>query len=88
MAALGAISILLLLQISATQIYFSFPIKVHYCNDHSRFTCFLHFQSPFAHHYVALAAVLVTLIGRGSVDVRLRPKGLSNLRRLSTRNPV
>ena len=34
------------------------------------------------------AAVLVTLIGRGSVDVKLRPKGLSNLRHLPTRNPV
>jgi hypothetical protein len=34
------------------------------------------------------AAVLVTLIGRGSVDIKLRPKGLSNLRCLSTCNPV
>jgi hypothetical protein len=42
------------------------------------------FRSPL----VASAAVLVTLIGPGSVDVKLRPKGSSNLRRLSTRNPV
>ncbi len=37
---------------------------------------------------MVLVAVLVTLIGWGSVDVKLRPKGLSNLRRLSTCNPV
>jgi hypothetical protein len=42
------------------------------------------FHSPL----VVSAAVLVTLIGRGSVDVKLRPKPLSNLRCLSTRNPV
>jgi hypothetical protein len=42
------------------------------------------FRSPL----VASVAVLVTLIGWGSVDVKLRPKGSSNLRRLSMRNPV
>ncbi len=42
------------------------------------------FRSPL----MVSAAVLVTLIGQGSVDVKLRPKGLSNLRRLSTPNPV
>ncbi len=42
------------------------------------------FRSPL----MVSVAVLVTLIGRGSVDVKVRPKGLSNLRRLSTCNPV
>ena len=42
------------------------------------------FRSPL----MVSVAVLVTLIRRGSVDVKLRPKGLSNLRRLSTCNPV
>ena len=37
---------------------------------------------------MVLAAVLVTLIGRGSEDIKLIAKGLSNLRRLSTCNPV
>jgi hypothetical protein len=33
-------------------------------------------------------AVLVTLIGRGLIDIKLKPKGLSNFRCVSTRNPV
>jgi hypothetical protein len=48
------------------------------------FAFLIAFRSPL----MVPAAVLVTLIGRGSVDVKLRPKGLSNLRRLSTHNPV
>ncbi len=46
------------------------------------------FSIAFCSPLMASAAVLVTLIGRGSVDIKLRPKGLSNLRHLSTRNPV
>jgi hypothetical protein len=42
------------------------------------------FRSPL----MVLVAVLMTLIGRGSVDNKLRPKGSSNLRCLSTCNPV
>jgi hypothetical protein len=42
------------------------------------------FRSPL----MVSVAVLVTLIGQGSVDVKLRPKGLSNLRCLSTPNPM
>ncbi len=83
----GPISISLFLKISATQIYFSFPIKVHNCDNHSHFTCFcvsITFRSPL----MVSAAVLVTLIGQGSVDVKLRPKGSSHLRCLSTHNPV
>jgi hypothetical protein len=37
---------------------------------------------------MVLAAVLVTLIGWGSVDIKLRPKGLSNLRCLCMCNPM
>ena len=64
-----------------------FPIKVYNCNDHSHFTCFA-FSIPFRSPLMVSVAVLVTLIGRGSVDVKLRPTGLSNLRPLSTCNPV
>jgi hypothetical protein len=42
------------------------------------------FRSPL----MVSVAVLVTLIGRGPVDIKLKPKGLSNLRRLSTCNPM
>jgi hypothetical protein len=42
------------------------------------------FRSPL----MASAAVLVTLTGWGSVDVELRPTGLSNVRCWSTCNPV
>ena len=34
------------------------------------------------------SAKLVTLIGRGSVDIKLRAKDLSNLRRVSTCDPM
>ena len=64
-----------------------FPIKVYNCNDHSHFTCFA-FSIPFRSPLMVSVAVLVTLIGRGSVDIKLKPKGLSNLRCLSTCNPV
>jgi hypothetical protein len=37
---------------------------------------------------VSLGVVLASLIGRGSVDELIVPKGLSNLRHLSTLNPV
>ncbi len=46
------------------------------------------FSITFRSSLMVSAAVLVTLIGRGSVDVKLRPKGSSNLRCLSTRTPV
>ena len=42
------------------------------------------FRSPL----MVSVAVLVTLIGRGSVDVKLKPKGSFNLGPLSTCNPV
>ncbi len=42
------------------------------------------FRSPL----VASAAVVVILIRRSSVDAKLISEGLSNLRHLSTRNPV
>ena len=81
------IRISLFLRFSVMQIYFGFPNKVHYCNKAVTLPDFS-FSIAFSSRLMVLAAVLVTLIGRGSVDITLRAKGLSNLRRLSTCNPV
>ncbi len=63
------------LQISATQIYFGFTIKVHYCNNRSHLPVLVFSIAFFLPLMVSLVAVLVALIGRGSVDIKLRPKG-------------
>ncbi len=46
------------------------------------------FSIAFSLPLMVSAAALVTLIGWGSVDIKLRAKGLSNLRCLSMFNPV
>jgi hypothetical protein len=46
------------------------------------------FSIAFCSPLMVLVAVLVNLIGRGSVDIKLRCNGSSNLRHLSTHNPV
>ena len=46
------------------------------------------FSIAFSAPLMVLSVEIVTLIGRGSVDIKLKAKGLSKLKRLSTCNPV
>ncbi len=86
MAAPG-LSVSCFLQITTMQINFGLLLRYIIATTPVTLPVFA-FSIAFRSPLMVPAAVLVTLIGRGSVDVKLRPKGLSNLIHLSTCNPV
>jgi len=77
-------------RISATQIRLIIFIKVHHCGYRCHRCDFTHFCifNSFSLLLMILSAKLATLIRWGSVDITLRANCLSNLRHLSTRNPM
>ncbi len=79
---------LLISKISTLRFASFFTQNAHYRNYRSHLTGFKVLIAISSAFVVSLGAVLATLTGRGSVDKSIVPQGLSNIRRLSTLNPM
>ncbi len=79
---------LLISKISALQLASFFTKNAHHRDHRSHLTGFCSFNRDFISIVVSLGAVLATLIRWGSVDELIVPNGFSNLRHLSTLDPV